>query len=141
MTITIDIHKRKTLLITTRQDPNSVSVHTPTETGEALKDLNNDNYDKHNNLQLDMRSYLNDSQIPFIVCLDTLHKMGVVTQPHEHLTSRVKRLYCSNEGKASQDIVSISTGHKEEKQKKGFLNNLFGKKEKQGDKDNVSTKE
>lgn len=118
------------------QNSNRDHIITPSEMGEALRDLNQDIYDDLDNLKLDMRSYLSDAQIPYLICLDTLFKMGIVTKPHEHLTSRVKRLYCSNEGKASRDIVSIATGKVDEKKEKGIIKKLFGKKDK-GEKENV----
>ena len=92
----------------------------PTELGESLKELNEDNYDVTTRLSgIDMRSRLHYLQIPAMATFDSLIAMKFLPMSCSPITRQLKRLAVSLKGEGRREIVGIVGGNREHEEKKG----------------------
>ena len=105
----------------------------PTETGEALKIMNEDIVDKESRMSsIDMKTRLNSVEIPPLVVIDTLVSMRFLELDSLNISRMVKRLKVSLDGKGRSELRDISVGVKEgTEMKKGFLSGLVGSRNKE----------
>lgn len=93
----------------------------PTELGESLKELNEDNLSSSTRMSgIDLRSRLHETEVMFILQLDALVAMGVVPSKCLSFTRQKKRLNVSIDGKGRGEIVDIVAGKKEMEARTGF---------------------
>jgi len=93
----------------------------PTELGESLKELNEDNLSTSTRMSgIDLRSRLHETEVMFILQLDALVAIGVVPSKCLSFTRQKKRLNVSIDGKGRGEIVDIVAGKKDQEARTGF---------------------
>ena len=104
----------------TPQESGIQSISEPTELGESLKELNNDDIDKATRMSgIDMRSRLHFMEISSILAVDTLVAFSFLPQECIAFTRQKKRLNVSRDGKGREEVVSIVQGKREGDQQVG----------------------
>lgn len=98
---------------------NEQDIVQPTETGEALNQLNLDDIGDNKLTTIDMRGRLHHAEVSFILALDALVSLKIVPSTMLSFTRRKKRLSVSVDGKGRNEIVNIVAG-REEKEKAKF---------------------
>ena len=100
----------------------------PTELGETLKNLNDDHLDPGTRMSnIDMRTRLGWSEIPSLLCIDSLVAFKFLPTNCLTLTRQKKRLNVSLKGEGRKEIVSIVAGKREQEANSmggGFWNGL-----------------
>jgi len=94
-------------------------ISQPTELGESLKELNNDDLATNRVSNIDMRSRLHPIEVPSILAVDTLVAFKLLPISCLGFTRQKKRLSVSIEGKGRQEIVDIVAGKREQDVKGG----------------------
>jgi hypothetical protein len=112
------------------EDQGIQPIQQPTETGETIRELNEDKLDKKTRMSsIDMRSRLHPFQISSMTTFDSLISMKFLPRDCSAITRQIKRLSVSIEGKGRQEIVQITGGLKEHEEKKGMGGMLGGIKD------------
>jgi len=101
----------ETELISQRMDNQIQDIIQPTELGESLKELNDDNLDPKSRMSgIDLRSRLHYLEISSILAVDSLVGFKFLPTSCLSFTRQKKRLAVSQDGKGRQDIVTIVGG-------------------------------
>lgn len=108
-----DIHN-----LIVNKDPGSQDIFQPTETGEALGELNSDEITDTKMTSIDMRGRLHHAEVSSILALDALVSLQVCPSAMLSFTRRKKRLSVSVDGKGRTEIVNLVTGKQELESKK-----------------------
>lgn len=109
------------------QKLSSEDIKQPTELGDSLKELNNDQLQLDTNMSnIDMRTRLHFMEINSILALDTLVALKVLPLRLLNYTRQKKRLNVSQDGKGRSEIVEIVGGKREHDTKSGFGSKLGG---------------
>ena len=115
-------------------DPSITQIMQPTEIGDSLKELNNDNIDVSSRMSgIDMRSRLHHLEISSVLALDALVSLRVLPTRVLAFTRQKKRLAISLNGKGREDIVNIVAGKRDLEANtftgvKDRIGNFFGQK-------------
>lgn len=96
----------------------------PSESGEAIKSLNDTTLDNNGMSAIDLRTRLSTNEVSTIMALDVLIGLGAYPHQTMQLTMQRKRLAVSLKGEGRSEIVRISQGLQEQK-KQGFLSRMF----------------
>jgi hypothetical protein len=103
------------------QNSGTTNIIEPSELGETLKELNNDDKEPSTKMSgIDMRSRLHFSEISGILAIDTLVSFNFIPERCLTFTRQKKRLSVSLSGKGRQEIVDIAAGKREQDVKKGL---------------------
>ena len=94
--------------ITHNIDTSIQTVIQPSELGDSLKELNQDDLESDTRMSgIDMRSRLHYLEVPSVLALDSLVSLGVLPVKCLTFTRQKKRLSVSIDGKGRQEIVDI----------------------------------
>lgn len=96
----------------------------PSESGEAIKSLNDTSIDNNGMSAIDLRTRLSSHEVSTIMALDVLIALGAYPNETIQLTMQRKRLAVSLKGEGRNEIVRISQGLQEQK-KQGFFSHMF----------------
>lgn len=97
------------------QDRGIQPIVQPTELGDTLKNLNDDILDPTTRMSnIDMRTRLGWSEIPSLLCIDSLVSFKFLPTGCLMLTRQKKRLNVSLQGKGRDDIVNIVAGKRDQ---------------------------
>ena len=98
----------------------------PTELGDTLKELNQDNLEPNTRMSgIDLRTRLHHAEIGSVLALDALVSLGVLPTKCLAFTRQKKRLAVSIEGKGRDDIVNIVAGKREQDARMGFMGGMM----------------
>lgn len=105
-------------------------IRTTTETGESLKELNQDTLDEISNMSsIDMRSRINNLLFPPILGIDSLVSLKVLPPECLFFTRKALRLMVSMGGQGRKEMVNTIIGQREHQQQdKGMFSQLLGLK-------------
>ena len=104
-------------------------IKQPTELGESLRELNKDDIEDDRASGIDLRANLHQMEVPFILGLDALVRLGVLPVDCLSFTRQKKRLSVSINALGRENIVNIVGGqrdHKENTANGGFFKNFLG---------------
>ena len=97
-----------------------IPIIQPTEIGDALRNLNNDDIDPDTRMSgIDMRSRIGSAEISPILAIDACVCLGVLPRKCLTLTRQKKRLSVSLNGLGRDDITNVVSGKQEMDAKKG----------------------
>ena len=103
-------------------------IVTPTEIGESLKELNQDNLEASTRMSgIDMRARLCDFEVQSVLALDALVALGVLPTKCLSFSRQKKRLSVSVDGKGREEIVALVAGKRELEAKTSMMGS-FGDK-------------
>ena len=94
-------------------DPGITNISQPTELGESLKELNNDDVDEERASGIDLRSNLHPVEVPFILAVDSLVRIGVLPVSCLSVTRQKKRIAVSINALGRGNIVDMTSGKRE----------------------------
>jgi len=116
-----------------RVDQGIIPVNQPTELGESLVNLNEDEVDPRTRMSgIDLRARIHPSVMPYFGAMDALVRFGVMPRRCSDFTRQMKRLTVSERGLGRQEIVDVVSGKQEQDARKaggGFgerMKGLFG---------------
>jgi len=110
-------------------------VTQPTEMGEMVKEINNDNIERESRMSgIDMKSRLHPMEVPALLGLDSLVALRFLPKEIINFSRQKKRLSVSLNGLGRSEIVSLVQGKQDiEQNKTGFfgrmINNFKGGKD------------
>lgn len=120
----------KTLTIPEFSEQGTQNIMQPTEIGESLRELNDDQLDPNTRMSgIDMRTRLHPAEINSVLAMDSLVSLGVLPTRCLAFTRQKKRLAVSLSGKGRDDIVQVVAGKRELDQKMGaggFMDRMKG---------------
>lgn len=97
----------------------------PTELGDTLKELNQDNLEPNTRMSgIDLRTRLHHAEIASVLALDALVSLGVLPTKCLAFTRQKKRLAVSIEGKGREDIVNIVAGKRDQDARMGMMGGM-----------------
>lgn len=112
------------------EDEGIHQVTETTETGDAMRELNKDEFDKKTRMSgIDLRSRLHHTEISGIVAVDSMVALKTLPQSTSVITLSKKRNAVSDGGEGRKEIVAISQGLAQRETDKGggsFFSKLGG---------------
>ena len=108
--------------VTQRLTDNTTNITQPTELGEAMKDLDNDDLDPSTRMSgIDMRTRLQIFETNSLWAIDSLVAMKFLPSSCLTITRQRKRLLVSLEGKGREEKVKMVVGQREQAAKEGGM--------------------
>lgn len=132
MNIRIGNKKEKEFNSVSNHNNSITQITEMSESAEAMQILNDDNLNRDGNFNnIDTRTRLNSLQVSNFGVIDNLINIGFL--PKFSLTTVLKRLNMSLDGKSREELVRVAVGKQEEKNERansvlGTVKNLISQK-------------